>query len=131
MKKIHVPQEANATLDGIRKVMYAPNEKGDFEKVNYGSEIEEFATKLAVNEYEELMAKALKEIQEGITSPIAFYMFKNRMDIPTLASIVGMFQFNVKRHLKAEVFKKLSDRKIEKYANAFHIDMDELKGFKA
>jgi len=52
------------------------------------------------------------------------------MDIPTLASIVGMFQFNVKRHLKAEIFKKLSDKKIEKYANAFHIDMDELKGFK-
>jgi len=130
MKKIHVPQETNTTLDGIRKVMYAPNEKGDFEKVNYGSEVEEFATKLAVNAYEELMSKALKEIQEGIASPIAFYMFKNRMDIPTLASIVGMFQFNVKRHLKAEIFKKLSDKKIEKYANAFHIDMDELKGFK-
>jgi len=130
MKKIHVPQEENSTLDGIRKVMYAPDDKGNFQKVNYGSEVEEYATKLAVIEYEELMEKAKQEIRENIASPIAFYMYKNRMDIPTLASVVGMFQFNVKRHLKASIFQKLSEKNLQKYANAFQIELEALKGFK-
>ncbi len=131
MKKIHVPQEENSTLNGIRKVMYAPDDKGNFQKVNYGSEVEEYATKLAVTEYEELMEAAKEDIRADIGSPIAYYMYKNRMDVPTLASVVGMFQFNVKRHLQAASFKKLSEKNLQKYANAFQIDVVELKGFKA
>jgi len=129
MKKIHIPQEENSTLEGIRKVMYAPDENGDFKRFNYGSEVEEYATKVAVNEYDELMLEAKSLIQQEINSPILFYMYKNRMDIPTLASIVGMFQFNVKRHLTVKGFNNLADKKLQKYADAFQINLDELKGF--
>jgi len=128
MKKIEIPQEENSTLNGQQKVMYAPDENGKFEKYNYGSNIEEYATKLAVQEYEELMAQSLIDIKNNISSPIVYFMYKNRMDIPTLASVVGMFQFRMKRHLKADIFKKLNDKLLQRYADAFQITIEELKG---
>jgi len=130
MEKIDIPQEENKTLNGQQKVMYAPNDSGEFQTFNYGSSVEEYATSLAVNEYDELMEKSKEDIKNKISSPIEYFMYKNRMDIPTLASIVSIFSFNVKRHLKYNTFQKLSDKKLTKYAQAFQIELEELKGFK-
>jgi hypothetical protein len=127
MQKIHIPQEINSTLNGQRKVMYAPNNNGKFQRFNYGSDVEEYATKLAIKEYENLM-NISKENET--TSPIEFYMYKNRMDIPTLASSIGIMKFRVKRHLKIKIFHKLDDTLLKKYANIFQITLAELKGLK-
>ena len=56
-------------------------------------------------------------------------MYKNRMDLPTLTSATGLFQFRVKRHLRANIFKKLNNRLLDKYAFAFNIIIEELKEF--
>lgn len=129
MKQISIPQEENSTLAGHQKVMYAPNSSGEFQTFNYGSNIEEYATKLAVEEYEELQKECLENIRNHISSPIEFYMYKNRMDIPTLASVIGFFQFRVKRHLKAKYFNTLNNKILQKYADIFGITIDDLKGF--
>ena len=129
MEKIEIPQEENKTLDGIKKVMYAKGTKGDFQRVNYGSSVEEFATQVAVEEYEILKEESLKNISNNISSPIEYFMYENRMDLPTLSSVVGMMQFRVKRHLKMNNFKKLNDKILNKYAEAFNIKIEELKGF--
>lgn len=130
MEKIEVPQEENKTLDGIKKVMYTTDNDGEFKTANYGSSVEEFATQVAVEEYEVLKQESLENIKKGLSSPIEYFMFENRMDIPTLASVVGMFQFRVKRHLKMNNFKKLNDKVLSKYAQAFNIKIEELKDFK-
>ena len=129
MKEIDIPQEKNNAQDGQRKVMYAPNDKGEFERFKYGSSVEEYATKLAVKEYEVLKEEALQKIKEGGSSPIEYFMYKNRMDLPTLASVTGLFQFRIKRHLQAKIFKKLNDSMLERYALAFNIDIKDLKEF--
>jgi hypothetical protein len=129
MKQIKIPQEENSTLDGHQKVMYAPNENGKFQTFNYGSNVEEYATKLAVEEYEILQKECLENIKKNISSPIEYFMYKNRMDIPTLASVVGFFQFRVKRHLKAKNFVRLNNKILQKYCDVFDITIDELKGF--
>ena len=129
MKKVDIPQEENSAQGGVRKVMYAPNNTGEFEKYKYGSSVEEYATKLAVKEYEVLKEEALQKIKEGIASPIEYYMYKNRMDLPTLASVTGLFQFRIKRHLTAKFFKKLDDKLLSKYALAFNIEVKDLKEF--
>ncbi|MAD41082.1 MAG: hypothetical protein CL623_01645 [Arcobacter sp.] len=130
MKKLDIPQENNSTLNGQRKVMYGTNESGDFQRVNYASSVEEFATITAVEEYKELEKECLEEIANNISSPIKYFMYKNRMDLPTLTSVVGMFSFRVKRHLQMKYFKKLNDKILQKYADAFAIEIDELKDFK-
>jgi len=127
--KSFIPQEENSTLDGQQKVMYALSDNGDFQKVNYGSSIEEFATLNAVNEYKILEQECLKEIKQGISSPIKYFMYKNRMDLVTLSSAVGMFCFRVKRHLQMKHFKKLSNKILKKYAEAFCINIEDLKDF--
>ncbi len=130
MDKIEVPQEENKTLDGIKKVMYAKDEEGEFQKVNYGSSVEEFATQTAVEEYEVLKQESLENIKKELSSPIEYFMYENRMDLPTLASVVGMFQFRVKRHLRMDVFKKMNDKLLSKYVQAFNIKLEDLKEFK-
>ena len=75
----YIPQEENSTLNGQQKVMYAKNNSGEFSRVNYGSSAEEFATLTAVNEYKVLELECLEEIKKGITSPIKYFMYKNRI----------------------------------------------------
>lgn len=127
---IEIPKEPNATLDGIQKVMYAKNEQGEFERYNYGSSVEEFATQVAVEEYETLKQECLARIKQGISSPIEYFMYENRMDLPTLASAVGMFQWRVKRHLKMSVFQTMSDALLLRYADVFSLDLFYLKDFR-
>lgn len=127
---IEIPKERNATLDGMEKVMYAKNEQGKFERFNYGSSVEEFATQVAVEEYETLKKECLARIKQGISSPIEYFMYENRMDLPTLASAVGMFQWRVKRHLKMSVFQTMSDALLLRYADAFSLDLFYLKDFR-
>ncbi len=129
MKKIDIPQEKNDAQEGQSKVMYAPNANGEFETFKYGSSVEEFATKLAVKEYETLKNEALEKIKNNISSPIEYFMYENRMDLPTLASVTGFFQFRVKRHLKASNFKKLNDKILGRYALAFNIEIKDMKEF--
>ncbi|MFA7082953.1 MAG: hypothetical protein WC141_00295 [Arcobacteraceae bacterium] len=129
MKKTEVPLENNSTLNGQKKVMYAVSEKGEFSRVNYGSSVEEFATITAVEEYQNLQEECLEEIKQNIASPIKYFMYKNRMDISTLSSVVGMFSFRVKRHLQMKYFKNLNDKIVQKYANAFGVNIEEIKEF--
>lgn len=129
MKKIEVPQEKNSTLDGQRKVMYGLTESGEFQRINYASNVEEFATITAVEEYKELEKECLEEIKNNISSPIKYFMYKNRMDLPTLSNAVSMFSFRVKRHLKMKHFRNLNDKILQKYAIAFSINIEELKDF--
>ena len=68
MKEIDIPQEKNDAQDGQRKVMYAPNDNGEFKTFKYGSSVEEYATKLAVKEYEILKEEALTKIKNNISS---------------------------------------------------------------
>lgn len=130
MDKVIIPQEENKTTDGQQKVMYAPNDDGKFETFKYGSSVEEYATTLAVEEYNILMEQSKQDILSFKSSPIEYFMYKNRMDIPTLASVVGRFQFTVKRHSKYRHFQKLSNKVLLQYADAFDITLDELKGLK-
>lgn len=44
-----------------------------------------------------------------------------------LASYVGMWAWRVKRHFKPKVFKRLSDKILNKYANVFEISIEQLK----
>lgn len=130
MEKIEIPQEENKILEGQRKVMYVTDSQGHFERQKYGSSIEEFATQTAVEEFEQLCSESLENIQRGISSPIEYFMYKNRMDLPTLSSVIGMFSFRVKRHLKMKHFKNLNDKILKRYSDAFDITLDELKDFR-
>jgi hypothetical protein len=49
------------------------------------------------------------------------------MDIGILSDYTGFWKWQIKRHLKPEVFKRLSEKKLQKYAEAFNVSAEDLK----
>jgi hypothetical protein len=49
------------------------------------------------------------------------------MDIKVLAGYTGFWGWQVRRHMRPSVFKKLSDRRLRRYADVFEVRVDDLK----
>jgi hypothetical protein len=56
-------------------------------------------------------------------------MYMRRMDLITLAQAMGLFRWQVKRHLKPEVFRKLDAALLQQYADLFRIPLAALTRF--
>jgi hypothetical protein len=54
-------------------------------------------------------------------------MYEKRMDIAILAQSTGLWQWRVRRHLQPAHFAKLSNKLLEKYAEALGMTVDQLK----
>jgi hypothetical protein len=127
MKIEETPQEHNKTFEGLRKAMYAQDNNGEYKIIaSSGWIVEEIVTLTALEELKEQEAAAFKEYLDGKLSPLPYYMYQKRMDIPTLACTVGMCKWRVKKHFKPSVFKKLSDKILMRYAEAFDIKIEDL-----
>jgi hypothetical protein len=49
------------------------------------------------------------------------------MDVGIVAAYTGFWKWTIKQHLKPVVFKKLPGKKLQQYADAFNISVEELK----
>lgn len=129
MKKGEVPQdESNLASANIKDMVYAIDENGDYTtELSTGWTPKTIALDNAIQEIEERIADAKKRVDENKTSPIEYYMEFHKMDPPVLASYMGVWQWRVKRHFKPSVFKKLSKKMLQKYADVFEISIDQLK----
>lgn len=127
MKISDVPQEKNKTLDGVRKAMYAVGEDGTYASVaSDGWNAEEIVTSQAVEEFERLTKVALKEAEEGLASPLAYHMYQNRMDVALLSQTTGFFKWTIKRDFKVAGFKKISEKRLQTYADVMGISVERL-----
>lgn len=128
MKKDEVPQDSDNLHEGtFKQIMYAVDNTGNYVQVqSSGWEPENIALTQAWEEVNEKVAAAKVQVQSGEISPVAYYMEKNLMDLALLANYVGKFQWQVKRHMKPAVFRRLSDKMLQRYADAFKISKDDL-----
>lgn len=132
MKTNEVPQDKRDFKEGdkIHKLMYAVDNDGKYTGItSAGWEAENIATKQAWDAVDEELAETADKVRKGELSPIAYYMQKNLMEVALLASYVGKWQWQVKRHFNPSVFNKLSADVLAKYASVFNISVDELKSF--
>lgn len=129
MKKNEVPQDkSNLESANFRELCYAVDENGHYTTENStGWEPKTIALNNALDEIKERIEAAKKKVLNNQTSPIEYYMEVHKMDVPILASYVGFFQWQVKRHFKPKIFKKLPLKKLQKYANVFEITVSQLK----
>ncbi|MCF2500495.1 hypothetical protein [Dyadobacter chenhuakuii] len=131
MKKEDLPQDPGALDKFTREVCYVKNQDGKYETaLSRGWEVKKQALDSAWDDVTERIADARKAVANGEKSPIYYYMELRLMDLSVLSGYTGFFPFFIKRHLKPSVFKGLSDRKLEKYASAFDVTLQELKNFK-
>lgn len=128
MNEKAVPQDNSSTYANNKKAIYATKADGSIDIVaSSGWEVEEEATKQALRELENLAKEAYKEVKEGRKSPLYYHMYKARMDLMTLAQAVGRFQFSIKRDFKPSRFAKLSDKRLQAYADVLGISVESLK----
>lgn len=129
MKKKEVPQDkSNLETANFRELCYAVDENGEYTTENSsGWEPKTVALNNAIVEINERIEDSKNRVINGKTSPIEYYMELHKMDVGILASYAGIWQFNVKRHFKPSVFKKLNERTLKKYAEVFDISVEELQ----
>jgi len=117
-----VPQEGNATLGGHRKAVYARAADGRMViAASRGWEVEEIVTSHAVETLQAQATAARERVVQGLASPLEFWMYERRMDVALLSQTSGFWQWRVKRHLRPEVFARLSPRQLDRYAQALGV----------
>ncbi|ATL45778.1 hypothetical protein COR50_00615 [Chitinophaga caeni] len=128
MKKDEVPQDNNQLhQQSFKQLMYAVDNSGDYVKVpSVGWEPENVAMAQAWEHVNEKIALTKARVISGELSPVAYYMEKCLMDLPTLAAHIGKFQWQVKRHFKPAVFQKLNEKLLQRYADVFQISREQL-----
>ncbi|MBF4515241.1 hypothetical protein IRZ71_02760 [Flavobacterium sp. ANB] len=133
MEKEKVPQDkGNLTKNNLKELLYATDENGDYTTtLSSGWEPKTIALSNSIDDIKERIAEAKLQVETGESSPICYYMEVNKMDITILASYVGLWKWRVKRHFKPNVFAKLNDKTLQKYADAFEISVQELKNIKS
>lgn len=132
MKKSEVPQDkSNISSVNMRELCYATDDKGEYTTaLSAGWEPKTIALDNAIQDIKERTEEARQKVMAGEASPILYYMELNKMDIGILAGYVGLWKWRIKWHFKPKVFAGLSDRMLNRYAEAFSVTVEELKNFK-
>ncbi len=128
MKKENVPQDMSALGKITKEVCYATDSSGKYvTELSNGWEVKIDALDVAWKDVQERIAAAKQKVLNNEASPLLFFMELRLMDLSILSDYSGFWKWQIKRHLKPEVFKRLSDKKLQKYAEAFNVKVDELK----
>lgn len=128
MKKEDIPQDVGALTPVTKELTYAVDESGKYTTaLSNGWEIKAKALDVAWEDVEKRINDAKDKVIKGEASPLLFFMELKLMDPGIVASYAGFWKWQVKRHLKPGVFKKLSDKKLQRYAELFEISLDQLK----
>jgi hypothetical protein len=128
MKKDDVPQDLGALGKISKEVCYATDTSGRYvTELSKGWDIKINALDVAWKDIEDRVATARQKVISKHASPLLFFMERGMMDIRILAGYTGFAKWQIKRHLRPAVFEKLAARKLQRYAEAFNISVDDLK----
>jgi hypothetical protein len=128
MKVKDIPQHNTSSLQGETKVIYAKSDEGKFESAETsGWDVEEIVLEQALDELLRQTRDAYERARAGLTSPLEFHMYRQRMDLAMLAQAVGRFQWQVRRDFDPRRFSRLSAKRLMCYAEVMDLDPDHLK----
>lgn len=132
MKKSEVPQDSGRIVQkGSREMYYAVDEDGKYTTaLSTGWEAKNIVQDHTMEVLQAEIDQAKADVKVGKRSPVYYYMLLTRMDLGVLSGYTGFWQWRIKRHFRPTVFNKLSDDRLQKYADAFDITVAELKNFK-
>jgi hypothetical protein len=123
-----VPQEGNRTMGGHRRAMYARDKNGRIVIVpSRGGEVDETVTLQALDRINELAEEARARVLAGKSSPLEYWMYAQRLDLPQLSQVTGMWQWRIRRHFRPKKFAKLPQRILENYAWVMGITVEQLR----
>lgn len=128
MKKEDVPQDLSALGKITTEVCYATDETGKYSaQQSRGWDVKIDALDVTWKDVQNKVEAARQQALKNEVSPLLFFMERSVMDISILAKYMGLFKWQVKRHLKPDVFNRLPEKTLVKYAEVFNVTVDELK----
>lgn len=128
MKVAEVPQDKGMIGEYGHEVCYAVGENGRYTlSPSLGWEAKNVVNDQAWTVIAEETRRMHALVQSGKLSPIAYYQAKHQMDIGLLAHYVAMAKWRVKRHRRPEIFQRLPERILQKYATVFGVSTADLK----
>jgi hypothetical protein len=123
-----VPERSAPLFEGRHKAVYVVDEHGRYLIAKSGgTEAEVSVTEEAVSWFARLAAEAGERARRGETSPLEVHMYRQRMDLPTLAQATGFWRWQVRRHLRPAGFARLSARALARYAEALGLSAAQLQ----
>jgi hypothetical protein len=128
MKKEEIPQDDGALNKLTREMVYAVDGSGKYSsELSTGWDVKTKALDLAWQDIEKRIEAAKQKVLNNEASPILYFLELRLMDMGILSSYTGFWKWTIKRHLKPAVFKNLPELKLQKYADAFNVSVEELK----
>ena len=131
MKKKETPQDLGALGKITKELCYVVDDSGHYTTdLSNGWEVKSNALDAAWKDIEERVRLAREKVLNNQASPLLYFMELKLMDLPILAAYTGYWKWQIKRHLKPDVFAKLSDRRMRRYAEVFEVSLEDLKNWK-
>ena len=128
MKKEEIPQDDGALNKLTKEIVYAVDGSGNYStELSTGWDVKTKALDVAWKDIQQRIEDARQKVLRNEASPILFFIELRLMDIGIVAAYTGFWKWTIRQHLKPSVFKKLSDKKLQQYADAFNVSVEELK----
>lgn len=128
MKKEDIPQDTGAFGKITKEVQYATDNTGNYTTgLSQGWDVKNSANDAAWQDIGDRVRTAKERVLRKEISPLFYFMELKLMDIKILAGYTGFWTWQVRRHMKTAVFKKLSDHRLKRYAEVFEVPVEELK----
>ncbi len=131
MKKEEIPQDDGALNKLTKEMVYATDASGKYTTdLSTGWEVKATALDVAWKDIQKRIEDARQKVLNGQASPILYFMELRLMDMGIVSAYTGFWKWTIKQHIKPSVFKNLSEKKLQQYANVFNVTVEELKTMK-
>ena len=127
MEKESNPVYKDESYGKYREMLYSYEDDKQYKKiVGFHGEPDRVILQQAWDMFNERIEEARQKVISGKASPIVFYMEKILTDPMNLSMMAGVPIWKVKLHFKPWFFKRMSEKYMKKYADAFNISVEQL-----
>jgi hypothetical protein len=108
-------------------ILFAEKDDETYGAIQSGSYVVEHFLSDFYQKKENLGRALREELKQGKISPVFYYMLMQDMGPGDLARRVGISKRKLRKHFRPDVFAKLNDDILQKYAVVFGVSVAKLK----
>jgi hypothetical protein len=108
-------------------ILYAEKEDASYAPIKSGSYASKHHLEAFFKMKETLDRTLRQDVQDGKISPIYYFMLMQDMGPGDLAKRIGISKRKLRKHFRPDVFVKLDDITLQKYAIVFGVSIEKIK----